>query len=62
MANIIARERYKIFQEGPSTEGEMVEWHHRLDGHKFEQGPRVGDGQGKPGVLHSVGSQRVRHN
>ena len=26
------------------TEGEMVGWHHRLEGHEFEQG--VGDGQG----------------
>ena len=25
---------------------EMVEWHHRLDGHEFEQAPGVGDGQG----------------
>ena len=28
------------------TEDEMVEWHHRLDGHEFEQAPGVGDGQG----------------
>ena len=28
------------------TEDEMVGWHHRLDGHKFEQAPGVGDGQG----------------
>ena len=25
---------------------EMVGWHHRLDGHEFEQAPGVGDGQG----------------
>ena len=25
---------------------EMVGWHHRLDEHKFEQAPVVGDGQG----------------
>ena len=25
----------------------MVGWHHRLDGHEFEQAPGVGDGQGK---------------
>ena len=25
---------------------EMVGWHHQLDGHEFEQAPRVGDGQG----------------
>ena len=28
-----------------TTENEMVEWHHRLDGHKFEQALGVGDGQ-----------------
>ena len=27
-------------------ENEMVGWHHRLDGHEFEQAPGVGDGQG----------------
>ena len=28
------------------TEDEMVGWHHRLNGHKFEQAPGVVDGQG----------------
>ena len=28
------------------TEDEMVGWHHQLDGHEFEEAPRVGDGQG----------------
>ena len=28
------------------TEDEMVGWQYRLDGHEFEQAPRVGDGQG----------------
>ena len=23
----------------------MLEWHHRLNGHEFEQAPGVGDGQ-----------------
>ena len=27
------------------TEDEVVVWHHRLNGHEFEQAPRVGDGQ-----------------
>ena len=31
-------------EEKGTTEDEMVEWHHRLDGHDFEQAPRVGDG------------------
>ena len=29
-----------------TTEDEMVGWHHRLNGHEFEQAPAVGDGQG----------------
>ena len=28
------------------TEDEMVGWHHRLDGHEFEQTLGIGDGQG----------------
>ena len=28
------------------TEDEMVEWHHRLNGHEFEQALGVGEGQG----------------
>ena len=28
------------------TEDEMAGWHHRLNGHGFEQTPGVGDGQG----------------
>ena len=28
------------------TEDEMVERHHRLNGHEFEQAPEAGDGQG----------------
>ena len=33
-------------QETRKTEDKMVGWHHRLDGHEFEQAPVVGDGQG----------------
>ena len=28
------------------TEDKMVEWHHQLNVHEFEQAPGVGDGQG----------------
>ena len=38
------------------TENEMVGWHHRLNGHEFEQTQGDDEGQGSPG------SQRVRHN
>ena len=34
------------WEEKGMTEDEMVEWHHRLDGHEFEQALGVGDGQG----------------
>ena len=27
------------------TEDEMVGWHHRPDGHEFEQAPGIGEGQ-----------------
>ena len=33
-------------EEKGTTEDEMVGWHHRLNGHEFEQALRVGDGQG----------------
>ena len=33
-------------QEKGVTEDEIVGWHHRLNGHEFEQAPGVGDGQG----------------
>ena len=43
------------------TEDEMVEWHHRLDGHGFGWTPRVGDGQGGLVCCSSWG-RRVRHD
>ena len=33
-------------EEKGTTENEMAEWHHRLNGHEFEQALGVGDGQG----------------
>ena len=27
------------------TQDEVVGWHHQLDGHEFEQAPRVSDGE-----------------
>ena len=45
------------WEEMGMTEDEMVRWHHRLNGHEFEQAP--GDGEG---VLQSMGSQRVGHD
>ena len=39
-------EKYWRQEEKGTTEDEMVGWHHRLDGHEFEQAPGAGDGQG----------------
>ena len=33
-------------EEKGMIEDEMVGWHHRFDGHEFEQAPGVGNGQG----------------
>ena len=39
-----------------ATEDEMVGWHHRLDGHEFEQ--TQGDGEGQGGLDSSPRSRR----
>ena len=46
-------------EEKGTTEDEMVGWHHRLDGHEFQQAPGDGEGQGS---LWSMGSRWVRHD
>ena len=33
-------------EEKGTTEDKIVGWHHRLNGHEFQQAPGVGDGQG----------------
>ena len=45
------------WDEKGMTEDEMVGWHHWLGGHEFEQAPGDGEGQGRPGMLQSMGSQ-----
>ena len=38
----------------------MAEWHHRLDGHEFEQTPGVGDGQGAwRAAIHGVAKSQT---
>ena len=49
-------------QEKGMTEDERVGWHHWLDGHEFVQALGVWWWTGKPGVLQSMGSQRVGHS
>ena len=49
-------------EEKGATEDEMVGWYDQLNGHEFEQTLGDREGEGKPGVLQSMGSQRVRHD
>ena len=41
------------------TEDEMVEWHHQLAGHDFEQAPGVGDGQGSLACYYPWGHKEL---
>ena len=38
----------------------MVGWHHRLNGHEFEQAPGVGDGQGGHSAVHGVAKSQTQ--
>ena len=42
---------------GRRTDNEMVGWHHRVNGHEFEQALGVGDGQGGLACCSPWGSQ-----
>ena len=44
------------------TENVMYRWHHRLNGHGFEQTPGDSEGPGSLGLLQSMGLQRVGHD
>ena len=44
------------------TEDEMVGWHHRLDGHEFEQALGAGDGQGGLVAVQGVAKSQTRRN
>ena len=46
--------------KGRRRRGDRVGWHHRLNGHEFEQTGKQWRTE-KPGVLQSMGSRRVRH-
>ena len=48
-------------EEKETTEDEMVGWHHRPDGHEFEQALGLGEGQGSL-ACSSMELQRVRHD
>ena len=46
-------------EEKGTTEDEMIEWHHQLDGHEFEQGLGVGNGQGSLVCCNPWGSKEL---
>ena len=50
------------WKEKGTTKDEMVGWHCQLDGHEFELSVGSWWWTGKPGMLHSMGSQRVGLN
>ena len=53
--------KYWRQEEKGTTEDEMVGWHHRFNGHEFEQ--TLGDGEGQGSLeLQSMRLQRVRHD
>ena len=41
------------------TEDEMAGWHHRLNGHEFEQAPDEGEGQGSLGCCSPWGHKEL---
>ena len=45
-----------------AAEHEIVGWHHRFSGHELGHTQGDSEGQGRPGVLRSMGLQRVRHD
>ena len=49
-------------EEKGMTEDKTVRWHHQFIGHELGQTPGDGEKTGKPGVLQSMGSRRVRHD
>ena len=42
---VLLRLQVTLCEEKGTTEDEVVGWHHRLNGHEFEQAPGDGDGQ-----------------
>ena len=49
-------------EEKGAAEDEMVGWHHQLSGHESQQTPKRQWKTEEPGVLQSLGLQRVRHD
>ena len=46
-------------EEKGTPDYEMVEWHHQLNGHEFEEAPGVSDGQRSLACCSSLGRKEV---
>ena len=56
-------EKYWRHEEKGTTEDEMVGWHHRLDGHEFDQAPGYDEGHGSLACCSPwVAKSRTRRN
>ena len=49
-------------EEKGTTEDEMIEWHHQLEGREFEQAPGIGDGQGSLECCSAWGCSQTQPN
>ena len=47
-------------EENGTTENKMFGWHHRLNGHEFEEAQGVGDGWGSLACIHGVAKSRTK--
>ena len=61
MASLLSGKDWGLEEKG-AIEDEMVGWHHRLDGHEFEQTLGDSEGQGSLACCSPWGSQKVRHD
>ena len=51
--------KYRGQEEKEATDDEMVGWHHRLDGHEFEQAP-VKDREAWHVAVHGIAKSRTQ--
>ena len=58
-SRLIGKEAGKDRTEKRVIQDEMVGWHHRLNGHGFEQAPGDGDGQGSLASCSSWGCKEL---
>ena len=50
----------EVWRQRRGWQNEMIGWHHRLNGHEFEQAPGDSDGQGSLAAVHGVAKNLTR--